>query len=46
MTQVMLDAQWDKQLIDRYPEWQEICAEVIQLYDKIADKALDNKMKS
>lgn len=46
MTQVMLDAQWNKQLIDRDPEWQKICAEVIHLYDKIADKALDNKMKS
>jgi len=46
MTQVMLDAQWNKQLIDRHPEWQEICAEVIHLYDKIADKTLEHKMKS
>ena len=43
MTQVTLDAQRGKRLIDRHPEWQEFCAEVIHLYEEIAEKALDNE---
>ncbi len=43
MTQVTLDAQRGKRLVDRHPEWQEFCAEVIHLYEEIAEKALDNE---
>ena len=46
MDQVMLDAQRSKRLIDRHPEWQEFCAEVIHFYEEIAEKALENEMKS
>ena len=46
MTQVTIDAQRGKRLIDRHPEWQEFCAEVIHLYEEIAEKALENEKKS
>jgi hypothetical protein len=46
MAQVMLDAQHSKRLIDRHPEWQRFCAEVIHLYEQIVEKALENQEKS
>ena len=46
MRQVTLDAQRSKRLIDRHPEWQEFCAEVIHFYEEIAEKALENEKKS
>ena len=46
MHQVALDAQRGKRLIDRHPEWQEFCAEVIHFYEEIAEKALENEKKS
>ena len=46
MTQVTIDAQRGKRLIDRHPVWQEFCAEVIHLYEEIAEKALENEKKS
>ena len=46
MTQVTLDAQRSKPLIDRHPEWQKFCAEVIHFYEEIAEKALENEKKS
>jgi hypothetical protein len=45
MLQVTLDAQRSKRLIDRHPEWQQFCSEVIHLYEEIAEKALDNERK-
>jgi hypothetical protein len=46
MYQVTLDAQRSKRLIDRHPEWQEFCAEVIHFYEEITEKALENEKKS
>jgi hypothetical protein len=46
MTQVTLDAQKNKPLIDRHPEWQKFCAEVIHLYEEVVEKALENEKKS
>jgi hypothetical protein len=46
MYQVTLDAQRSKRLIDRHPEWQEFCAEVIHFYEEIVEKALENEKKS
>jgi hypothetical protein len=46
MYQVTLDAQRSKRLIDRHPEWQKFCAEVIHLYEEVAEKALENEKKS
>ncbi len=43
MGQVMHDAQQSKTLIDRHPEWQKFCSEVIHLYEQITEKALDNE---
>ena len=46
MYQVTLDAQRSKRLIDRHPEWHKFCAEVINLYEEIAEKTLENEKKS
>ena len=46
MSQVMDDAQRSKRLIDQHPEWQTFCAEVIHLYEEIAEKALENEKKA
>jgi len=46
MHQVTLDAQRSKRLIDRHPEWHKFCGEVINLYEEIIEKALDNENKS
>ena len=46
MSQVVLDAQRSKRLIDRHPDWHKFCADVINLYEEIAEKALDNENKS
>jgi hypothetical protein len=45
MQRVTLDAQLSKRLIDRHPEWHKFCAEVIHLYEEIAEKALANEKK-
>ena len=45
MYQITHDAQQSKHLIDRHPEWHKFCAEVIHLYEEIAEKALDNEEK-
>jgi hypothetical protein len=45
MYQITHDAQQSKHLIDRHPEWHTFCAEVIHLYEEIAEKALDNEEK-
>jgi len=43
MTQVMLDAQRGKRLVDQYPEFHKFCAAVIHLYEETAEKALANE---
>jgi len=43
---VIHDAQQSKQLIDRHPEWQAFCANVVHLYETITEKALDNEKGS
>ncbi|RKZ05863.1 hypothetical protein DRQ25_15190 [Candidatus Fermentibacteria bacterium] len=40
---VIRDAQQSKPLIDRHPEWQTFCANVVHLYETITEKALDNE---
>lgn len=37
------DAQQNKSLLDRHPEWQEISAQVMSLYKQITGKALENE---
>ena len=46
LAQVTHDTQQNKPLIDRHPEWQKFCAEVIHLYEEITEKALNNEKKS
>jgi len=43
---VIHDAQQSKRLMDRHPEWQEFCAEVVHLYETITEKALENEKGS
>jgi hypothetical protein len=43
---VIHDAQQSKHLIDRHPEWQVFCTNVVHLYETITEKALDNENKS
>jgi hypothetical protein len=40
---VIRDAQQSKHLMDRHPEWQEFCANVVHLYETITEKAFDNE---
>lgn len=40
---VIHDAQQSKPLIDRHPDWQSFCANVVHLYETITEKALDNE---
>ena len=40
---VIHDAQKSKALIDRHPEWQEFCTNVVHLYEVITEKAFDNE---
>jgi hypothetical protein len=43
---VIHDAQQSKALIDRHPEWQSFCANVVHLYETITEKALNNEKGS
>jgi len=43
---VIHDAQQSKPLIDRHPEWQSFCANVVHLYETITEKALENEKGS
>ena len=43
---VIHDAQQSKRLIDRHPDWQAFCANVVHLYETITEKALDNEKGS
>jgi hypothetical protein len=40
---VITDAVHNKPLIDKHPEWQKFCAEVVHLYEEITEKALQNE---
>ena len=40
---VLNDANNVKGLVDRHPEWQPIAAKMLQLYNEIAAKALENE---
>jgi hypothetical protein len=43
MLEIADDAQRSKRLIDRHPEWHRFCAEVIHLFEEVAEKALENE---
>ncbi len=43
---VIHDAQQSKPLMDRHPEWQAFCANVVHLYETITEKALENEKGS
>ena len=43
---VIHDAQQSKPLMDKHPEWQAFCANVVHLYETITEKALDNEKDS
>ena len=43
---VIHDAQRSKHLIDRHPEWQAFCAQVVHLYETITEKSLQNETDS
>ena len=43
---VITDAIHNKPLIDKHPEWQKFCAEVVHLYEEITEKALQNERGS
>mgnify|MGYP001821240272 CR=1 FL=1 len=45
LDRVIRDAQQSKRLIDRHPEWQSFCANVIHLYETITEQALDNEKR-
>ena len=42
---VINDAVHNKPLIDKHPEWQKFCAEVVHLYEEITEKALQNEQE-
>ena len=46
MLEIADDAQRSKRLIDRHPEWHRFCAEVIHLFEEVAEKALENEKMS
>jgi hypothetical protein len=46
MLEIAEDARQSKRLIDRYPEWHGFCAEVIHLFEEVAEKALENEKMS
>jgi hypothetical protein len=43
LSMIIHDAQQNKHLIDRHPEWQSFCAYVVHLYETITEKALENE---
>ena len=46
LEQVLSDAEKIKPLVDRHPEWQELVAKAVQLYQEITEKALQNEQGS
>ena len=43
LTHVIEDAQRNKPLIDRHPDWHNLCANVFFLYEEITARALKNE---
>ena len=46
LEEIIEDAQENRALADRPPEWQKISAQVASLYSQITEKALENEKKS
>ena len=46
LEQVLKDAEQNKALVDRHPEWHKISTQVISLYKEITAKALENEKSS
>lgn len=46
LEQVLADAEENKALVERNPEWQDIVARVIGLYNEVTSKALENEKNS
>lgn len=43
LEKILEDAQENKGLVERHPEWQKISAQVVSLYKQITEKALENE---
>ena len=43
LSTIIHDAQENKALIDRHPDWHNLCANVFFLYEEITTKALENE---
>ena len=46
LEQVLQDAQDNRALVERHPEWQKLSAQVVSLYSHITEKALENEKNS
>jgi hypothetical protein len=46
LEQVIRDAEANKALVDRHPEWHKISTQVISLYKEITARALENEKNS
>ena len=46
LEQVLSDADKNRALVERNPEWKDISARVISLYNEITGKALENEKKA
>jgi len=46
LQRVFADAEHVKQLADRHPEYQNLCAQVAHLYHQITEKALENEQRA
>jgi hypothetical protein len=46
LDEIITDAMKNKPLIDRHPEWQRFCAEVVHLYNEITERALENEKRA
>ena len=45
LEEVLVDARRNKPLIDKHPDWQRFCAQLVHLYEGITEKALHNEEK-
>ena len=43
LEEIIEDAQQNKHLFDRHPEWQQFCTRVVSLYEEITERALENE---
>ena len=46
LEEVFADSRQVKPFLDRYPQYQELAARVVHLYQEITDKALENEQAS